>query len=120
VTARADVPPMFGAEALAEQASQAIREGIATGVFGAGERLTERGLAARLDVSPTPVREALRRLQQENLVERVTARQLRVVDHSSDTLQELMITAATLRALEAPFATTKITDAALNRTSALV
>ena len=120
MTAAADLPPMLRAESLAEQAYQAIREGIATGVFAAGERLTERGLAARLDVSPTPVREALRRLQQEALVERVTARQLRVVDHSSDTLRELMFTAATLRALEARFATTKITDAALDRMAALV
>lgn len=120
MTAPAELPPMLRAESLADQAYRAIREGIATGVFAAGERLTERGLAARLDVSPTPVREALRRLQQENLVERISARQLRVVDHSSDTLRELMVTAATLRALEARFATAKITDAALDRMDALV
>jgi DNA-binding GntR family transcriptional regulator len=120
MTAPANLPPMLRAESLAEQAYQAIREGIATGVFAAGERVTERGLAARLDVSPTPVREALRRLQQESLIERVSARQLRVVDHSSDTLRELMLTAATLRALEARFATAKISDAALDRMTALV
>lgn len=120
MTAPAELPPMLRAESLADQAYRAIREGIATGVFAAGERLTERGLAARLEVSPTPVREALRRLQQENLVERISARQLRVVDHSSDTLRELMVTAAALRALEARFATAKITDAALDRMEALV
>ena len=115
-----DLPPLLRAQSLAGQAYQAIREGIATGLFTAGERVTERGLATRLDVSATPVREALRRLEQEGLIERVSARQLRVVDHSSDTLRELMLTGATLRAMEARFATHKITDAALNRMAALV
>jgi DNA-binding GntR family transcriptional regulator len=115
-----DLPPLLRAESLAEQAYQAIREGIATGLFSAGERVTERGLAARLNVSATPVREALRRLEQEGLIERVSARELRVVDHSSGTLQELLLTGAVLRALEARFATHKITDAALDRMEALV
>jgi DNA-binding GntR family transcriptional regulator len=115
-----DLPPLLRAESLAEQAYRAIREGIATGLFKAGERVTERGLATRLNVSATPVREALRRLEQEGLIERVSARQLRVVDHSSGTLRELMLTSAALRAMEARFATCKITDAALDRMAALV
>lgn len=115
-----DLSPLERTESLAERAYRAIREGIATGVFTAGERVTERGLAARLNVSATPVREALRRLEQESLIERVSARELRVVDHSSDTLRELMLTGAALRAMEARFATHKITDAALDRMSALV
>ena len=115
-----DLPPLLRAESLAEQAYRAIREGIATGLFQAGERVTERGLATRLNVSATPVREALRRLEQEGLIERVSARQLRVVDHSSGTLRELMLTGAALRAMEARFATHKITDAALDRMAALV
>ncbi len=86
-----DLPALLRAESLAEQAYRAIREGIATGLFSAGERVTERGLATRLNVSATPVREALRRLEQEGLIERVSARQLRVVDHSSGTLRELLL-----------------------------
>ncbi|MCO5970606.1 GntR family transcriptional regulator [Actinoallomurus soli] len=117
---RSDLPPLFRGQSLAEQAYQAIREGIATGLFGSGERVTERGLAARLQVSPTPVREALRRLEQEGLIERVSARQLRVVDHSAETLRELMLTGAALRAMEARFATHKITDAALDRMERLI
>jgi len=120
VTTASDLPSLFRAESLAEQAYRAIREGIATGLFRAGERVTERGLAASLNVSPTPVREALRRLEQEGLIERVSARQLRVVDHSSGTLRELLLAAAALRALEARFATDKITDAALDRMAAIV
>ncbi|MCU1679809.1 MAG: GntR family transcriptional regulator [Amycolatopsis sp.] len=115
-----DLPPLMRAQSLAEQAYQAIREGIATGLFDAGERVTERGLAARLNVSPTPIREAIRRLEQEGLIERVSARQLRVVEHSPDALRELMLTSAALRAMEARFATRKITDDALDRMAALV
>src|SRR5258708_15310989 len=115
-----DLPSLLRAESLAEQAYRAIREGIATGLFSAGERVTERGLAARLNVSATPIREALRRLEQEGLIERVSSRQLRVVDHSSSTLRELMMTGAVLRAMEARFATDKITDAALDRMAGLV
>lgn len=115
-----DLIPLTRAQSLAEQAYQRIREGIATGLFQAGERVTERGLAARLDVSPTPVREALRRLEQEGLIERVSARQLRVVEHSPAAVRELMLTGAALRAMEARFATHKITDAALDRMTALL
>ena len=115
-----DLPALLRVESLAEQAYHAIREGIATGLFSAGQRVTERGLATRLNVSATPIREALRRLEQEGLIERVSARQLRVVDHSTGTLRELLLTGAALRALEARFATHKITDAALDRMAALV
>jgi DNA-binding GntR family transcriptional regulator len=120
MTTAPGLPPVLRAESLAEQAYQAIREGIATGQFSAGERVTERSLATRLNVSATPIREALRRLMQEGLIERVSARQLRVVDHSSGTLRELLLTAAALRAMEARFATHKITDAALDRMAVLV
>jgi DNA-binding GntR family transcriptional regulator len=120
MTTASDLPPLLRVESLAEQAYQAIREGIATGLFSAGERVTERGLASKLNVSATPVREALRRLEQEGLIERVSARHLRVVDHSSDTLRELLLTGAALRALEARFATRKITDEALDRMAAIV
>jgi DNA-binding GntR family transcriptional regulator len=120
MTTASDLPPLLRVESLAEQAYQAIREGIATGLFSAGERVTERGLATKLNVSATPVREALRRLEQEGLIERVSARHLRVVDHSSGTLRELLLTGAALRALEARFATRKITDEALDRMAAIV
>src|SRR5580693_521588 len=120
MTTAPELPSLFRADSLAEQAYRVIREGIATGLFGAGERVTERGLAARLNVSATPVREAIRRLEQEGLIERVSARQLRVVDHSASTLRELLLTGAALRALEARFATHKITEAALARMAAIV
>jgi DNA-binding GntR family transcriptional regulator len=120
LTTAPELPPIRRAQSLADQAYQSIREGIATGLFQPGERVTERGLATRLDVSPTPVREALRRLEQDGLVERVSPRELRVVEHSAGTLRELLLAGAVLRALEARFATSRITDAALDRMEAIV
>ena len=73
-----------------------------------GERVTERALGLRLGVSATPIREALRRLKQERLVDRVTARQLRIAPHSEASLRELMYTEAVVRAAAARFATEKI------------
>ena len=120
MTTAPELPPVRRAQSLADQAYQSIREGIATGLFEAGERITERGLAARLGVSPTPVREALRRLEQDSLVERVSPRELRIVEHSPDRLRELLLAGAALRAFEARIATSKISGAALDRMAALV
>jgi len=107
-------------DSLAERAYRALREQIATGGLAAGERVTERGLALRLGVSPTPVREALRRLEQERLIERVGPRQLRVAEQSEQTLRELLYTEAVVRAAAARFATDKITDATLDAMTGLV
>ena len=45
-----------------------LRSAIATGNLQPGERLIERNLTARLQVSRTPLREALKRLEQDGLV----------------------------------------------------
>lgn len=48
-----------------------IRADILTGRAGGGEKLLESNLARRFDVSRTPVREALYKLERDGLVERV-------------------------------------------------
>jgi DNA-binding GntR family transcriptional regulator len=45
-----------------------LRSAIVTGHFAPGERFVERSLTARLQVSRTPIREAIKRLEQEGLV----------------------------------------------------
>ena len=60
--------PLTTGPSLADQAYAVLRELITSGELPPGERLTERGLAGRLGVSPTPVREAIKRLALENLV----------------------------------------------------
>jgi DNA-binding GntR family transcriptional regulator len=107
-------------DSLAERAYRSLREQIATGGLAPGERVTERGLGMRLGVSATPVREALRRLEQERLVERVSARQLRIAAHSEESLRELLYTEAVVRAAAARFATAKITEETLDAMEALI
>lgn len=51
-----------------ELAYREIRERIIDGRFGPGKRLVLSSLARELDVSPVPVREAIRRLEAEGLV----------------------------------------------------
>lgn len=59
---------------LADQAYRRLRDAIRGGTLRPGEKITERDLAARLGVSPTPIREALRQLVHEKVVERVGPR----------------------------------------------
>lgn len=53
---------------LYEQAYLALRSVILAGEIGIHERLVETQLAERFQMSRTPIREAIRRLQQENLL----------------------------------------------------
>lgn len=53
---------------LAERAYRRVRDAIVRGQLAAGARISERGLAASLGISPQPVREALRRLEAEGMV----------------------------------------------------
>ena len=53
---------------LAEQAAEAIVGGIAAGIFKPGERLVETNLAATLQMSRVPLREALKILEAQGIV----------------------------------------------------
>lgn len=54
---------------LRQSVTQSIRNAIAAGYFKAGERMPERQLCEMTDVSRTLVREALRQLESEGLIE---------------------------------------------------
>jgi DNA-binding GntR family transcriptional regulator len=63
-----------------DQVYEAIRERITSGSLPRGARVHQEDLAEELGVSRTPVREALRRLAAEGLVEMRTNRGARVAD----------------------------------------
>jgi DNA-binding GntR family transcriptional regulator len=67
--ARLLAPPEGETASLADQAYYAIRELIVSLVLAPGAALSERDLTERLGIGRTPIREALRQLAQERLVE---------------------------------------------------
>lgn len=107
---RADRLPQLTSPTLADQAYDALREAIIAGDLAPREKITERGLADRLAISPTPVREALRRLEQDHLIERLGPRSVQVTDLDSTTAGEIRLVEGTLRALAARLAATNAAD----------
>jgi DNA-binding GntR family transcriptional regulator len=95
---------------LADQAYVVLRREISEGGFTAGQRMTERGLAAQLGVSPTPVREAIRRLEHERLLERLDGRILTVAQPSVHRLFELNLIEAALAGVAARLAAVSATE----------
>jgi DNA-binding GntR family transcriptional regulator len=95
---------------LADQAYRALREEIISGKLKPGERLTERHLATRLGVSPTPIREALQRLEHEHLIQRTDTRRITVAEPSVHRLYELTLIEAALRGTGARLAAENATE----------
>ena len=104
------LPNLHATTSLGDQAYSVIRDAIAGGDIKPGARLTERSLAQQLNVSPTPVREALRRLEQEGLVERTGVRQLHVSNMTNQAVSELILMQAALRGVATRLAAEKITE----------
>ena len=75
-----------------------IREGIATGLLPMGTRLREEELAEAFDVSRTPVREAMKKLELEQLIDSTSTNgsivRILTVDECLDTLEVLELVRA--------------------------
>ena len=112
--------PELSSTTLADQAYEALRAAIVSGELPWGERITERGLAARLGVSATPVREALRRLEQERLVERTGPRSLRVASMTPNARAESSELEAALEGVAAKLAARKISERGLDQLDQLL
>ena len=85
-TASAPADPTRAAHT--QLAYDAVRERIASGTVVPGEWLREHAVATSLGLSRTPVREALRLLAAEGVVELVQNRGARVVDWSPEDIDE--------------------------------
>jgi len=65
---------------LGDQIYSILREDIISQRIKCGEKLTLKALQERFDISSTPIREAIKRLSQEGLVEHVTNVGAKVID----------------------------------------
>jgi DNA-binding GntR family transcriptional regulator len=68
-----------------------LRNAILTGAFQPGQRLLETDLAEQYQVSPTPVREAMRELETEGLVSSEPHRGVRVAEANVDEMREFYL-----------------------------
>lgn len=85
----AGVPQDLGAASLVELVVRRLRAEILGGALAPGERLIEEQLTRRFGTSRAPLREALRLLGQQGLVEHVPRRGVRVVELSPRDIDEL-------------------------------
>jgi DNA-binding GntR family transcriptional regulator len=91
-----------------------LRAGIVSGEYDPGEALVELVLAERYGTSRTPVREALRRLEQDGLVERAD-RGMRVRTRSPEEILEIYEARIALETTAAAAAAERRTDLDLIR-----
>jgi DNA-binding GntR family transcriptional regulator len=93
-----------------DMVTDALRELITDGQISPGTPLRQRRLAEQFDVSYTPVREALRRLESEGLVVTDVHRGASVAQAESDALGENYRILAALESLAGSLAVSKMTD----------
>jgi DNA-binding GntR family transcriptional regulator len=100
---------------LAEQAYAALLDAIVGGELPPGERLRDTELAEQLGVSRTPVREALRRLEDEGLVETERHASTRVAPVLSDRIADAFPVVAALHGLATRLGVPALSRADLER-----
>lgn len=100
---------------LSDAAYHELRRMIVDGELRRGVRLTERALAKLLQISPTPIREALQRLEHEWLIERRGPRTVVVAGANRRRLRELRVLEAALRGVAARLAVENATDEELEQ-----
>ena len=98
----------FKTVSLADQVFEQLENDIIQGVYSKGEILTELKLAEQLQVSCTPIREALRRLEQERLIED-TGKGSRVLGITREDVEDIMNIRLYLEGLASYYATVNIT-----------
>jgi len=98
-----------------EAVYQRVREAILDGAIAPGAAMSQVGLADELGISRTPLREALRMLQTEGLVEAERNRRVRVAPVSPTDLEELYVMRVTLEAQAIRLAVRRMTEEDLAR-----
>lgn len=97
-----------------EYAYQRLRKALILGTIAPGVSLTIRGLACALGMSPTPVREALRRLGSEHAITVLENRRIRVPVMSPERLRELVALRAAVESHAAVRTLPHLTDLAID------
>jgi DNA-binding GntR family transcriptional regulator len=87
-----------------------IKNMILTGELVAGERIVERELADKLNISRTPIREALFRLESQGFVKTLPRKGVVVSKMSTEEIIEIFTILSSLESLAVKLAATKVTE----------
>jgi len=105
------LPPQLVRRTLQHNVYDYLRDGLTTGDFEPGQRLTIRGVAELIGTSIMPVREAFRRLTSEGALEPLSSGATRVPILDFEKLQDLFEIRLMVVGMAARRAATKMTDA---------
>jgi len=87
-----------------------LKELIISGKLKPGERLMEYEIAKSLNISKTPIREAIRELSKEGLIVHESRRKLTVVDFTEKDIREILTLRAELESIAITIAIPRFTD----------
>ena len=99
-----------GKSSLRERVFKSIRESILRGEYNKGDALRETVIAKQLNVSRTPVREAIRQLELEGLVYSIPNKETVVAGISEEDVQDIFLIRSKLEGLAAKQAAMRITS----------
>ncbi len=108
------VPSAFETRSFAQTAVGLLREMILSGGYGPGERLNELAISEQLQISRSPIREALQTLAGQGLVHFIPGRGAFVTDFDIDSIRELGELRIALESRAARLAASRATSAQLN------
>ncbi len=101
--------PMTESRPIREIAYDVLKKAIITGEISAGERIVETEYADRLHISRTPLREALRKLERDGLVEYVMRRGVVVHAFTTEDVDQIYTIRNSLEMLTLPYIIAKAT-----------
>ena len=107
-------------QTLREQVTQAIRMKLLTGQLKPGTRIVEQEMAEELGVSRGPVREALRQIEQEGLVEYASHVGCFVKDFNAQDVYEVYLLRANLEILSVKMCDGKFSSQTIERMEQIV
>lgn len=99
---------------------QSLRTRIIDGAYDPGDRLVLRRIAQEYDVSEIPVREAIRMLERDGLVEVIPYTGARVITLSPQKIRESLFVRGHLESIATGLAATRLTESQLDELSGLI
>lgn len=100
---------------LRERVFQRIRQSILDGKYKQGDTLRESAIASELNVSRTPVREAIRQLELEGLVRSIPNKETVVCGITEEDVQDIFMVRSKLEGVAGRLAAERITEEELQK-----